>query len=77
MKTTRREGVRIPRRDPRRPVRHLGEPATVAVMTDDRLRSKVNAAANAPTAGRAAAIALALVVKLVEAFDAAAAEVNQ
>lgn len=58
-------------------IRAIGEPATVAVMKHDQLRSLINAgaqsAANAPTAQVAAAIATALLVKLVNAIDA---EVN-
>jgi hypothetical protein len=61
-------------------VRHLGEPATVAVMTDDNLRSLVNAtaqaAADAPTAQVAGRIAVTVIGKLVDALAAAAAEVT-
>jgi hypothetical protein len=59
----------------------LGTRAVTAIMTHDGLRSKVNAAAqsaaNAPTAGTAAAIATALIRRLVDALDAAAAEVTR
>jgi len=62
-------------------VRHLGEPATVAVMTDDNLRSLINAtaqaAADAPSAQVASAIAVEVIGRLVGALSAAAAEVTR
>lgn len=45
-------------------IRAIGEPATIAVMEHDQLRSLINAGAQS-----AATIATALLVKLVNAID--------
>lgn len=58
-------------------VRALGEPAIDALMGHDRIRSLINAAAqsaaNAPSVEIAGAVAVAVITKVVEAVDEAAA----